>query len=82
MNQPKRPHYRSYLLCGWAETDANGEIIFWRFSLQDPRTGQRRGFASLTELVIALQDELMGERQGVGVEERSLLPMNERRTQC
>lgn len=66
MNQPNQPCYHCYLLRCWAETDANGEVILWRFSLQDPHTGQRRGFASLTELVIALQDELMGEKQGVG----------------
>jgi hypothetical protein len=65
MTQPKRPRYCSYLLRCWAETDASGEVILWRFSLEDPRTGQRRGFAHLTDLVIALQDELMGEKQGV-----------------
>jgi hypothetical protein len=30
----------------------------WRFRLQDPRTGQRRGFASLEALVAALQKEM------------------------
>lgn len=60
MTQPKRPRYCSYLLRCWAEAEANSELTIWRFSLEDPRTGQRRGFANLTALVIALQDELMG----------------------
>ena len=61
MTQPNRPHYCSYLLRCWAETDTQGEISLWRFSLEDPHTGRRRGFANLVELVIALQDELMAE---------------------
>ena len=61
MTQPNRPCYCSYLLRCWAETNAQGEVSLWRFSLEDPRTGQRHGFANLTELVIALQDKLMGE---------------------
>jgi hypothetical protein len=60
MTHHNRPHYCSYLLRCWVETGVKGEISLWRFSLEDPRTGQRRGFANLTELVIALQDDLMG----------------------
>jgi len=52
--QPLR--YQSYLLRCWEERDA--DLTLWRFSLEDPRTGQRRGFANLTELVIALHMEL------------------------
>jgi hypothetical protein len=65
MIRPKQLRYGSYLLRYWAEMDAGGEVILWRFSLQNPQTGQRRGFASLTELVIALQDELMEAKQDV-----------------
>ena len=55
----KRPRHRSYLLTFWEERDreARGPQV-WRFSLQDPRTGQRRGFASLEALVAALQREI------------------------
>jgi len=34
----------------------------WRFSLEDPRTGRRRGFASLEALVVFLQAELACEQ--------------------
>jgi hypothetical protein len=55
------PRYRSYLLTFWEERDreAGGPQV-WRFSLQDPRTGQRRGFASLEALVAALEWEITG----------------------
>jgi len=32
----------------------------WRFSLQDPRTSRRRGFATLEALMGSLQAELAG----------------------
>lgn len=65
MTQPKQARYQSYLLRCWSESETNSDLIFWRFSLANPRTGQQRSFASLTELVIALQDELMKENQEV-----------------
>jgi hypothetical protein len=34
----------------------------WRFSLEDPRTGQRRGFASLEVLVAFLRTELLNDQ--------------------
>ena len=53
------PRHRSHLLTVWAERsrDPNSPVA-WRFSLEDPRTGQRRGCADLAALVAALQDEL------------------------
>ena len=58
MNHPKRLRYQAFLLRCWEEADETADLTIWRFSLQDPRTGQRRGFTNLTELVIALQEEL------------------------
>jgi hypothetical protein len=53
------PGYRSYLLRCWEERgrarDGSGT---WRFSLEDPHTGHRRGFASLDDLVAAVRGEL------------------------
>jgi hypothetical protein len=49
------PRYRSYVLTCWAE---QGHDQKWRFSLTDPRTGQRYGFASLEALVAALEWEM------------------------
>jgi hypothetical protein len=53
------PRYRSYLLRCWEErgrTHAGADT--WRFSLEDPHTGRRRGFASLDDLVAAVRGEL------------------------
>ena len=58
----KPPCYRTYLLTCWGEQSQDPfEPVAWRFRLEDPHTGQRRGFASLEALVAALQRE-MAER--------------------
>ena len=63
--------YRIYLLTVWQHLDAPKPLqsaeekhhhdergdMTWRFTLEDPRTGQRRGFTSLVELAAALQAE-------------------------
>jgi hypothetical protein len=55
----KPPCYRSYLLTVWWERSQDPlEAVAWRFRLEDPRTGQRHGFASLDALVAALQREM------------------------
>ena len=42
------PRYRSYLLTFWEERGRDPDVPeVWRFSLGDPRTGQRRAFATL-----------------------------------
>jgi hypothetical protein len=57
----KPPRYRSYLLTFWEERSQDpAAYALWRFSLEDPRTGQRRGFADLETLIAALERE-MGE---------------------
>jgi hypothetical protein len=35
--------------------------VVWRFRLEDPRTGQRHGFASLEALVAVLEQEMAVE---------------------
>lgn len=59
LNEP--PRYRTYLLTVWEERsqDATPPTL-WRFSLKDPATGQRRGFASLDEMMAFLSSELAG----------------------
>lgn len=48
--------YKSFLLTVWAEPNADHHPRnLWRFSLQDPHTGRRRGFASLEALMTALR---------------------------
>ena len=59
------PRYRSYLLTFWEERgrDLDAPVV-WRFSLEDPRTGERRGFADLEALMAALRREMSGSRGG------------------
>jgi hypothetical protein len=48
VNERKAAIYRTYLLRLW-QPDASG-TGGWRVSLEDPRTGERVGFAGLEEL--------------------------------
>ena len=59
----KKFRYRSYVVSVWQERSvhAGQEVMVWRFSLQDPLTNQRRGFANIESLLIALQTELDDE---------------------
>jgi hypothetical protein len=66
-NLDKPPRYKSFLLTVWEER--SGETILWRYGLEDPKTGQRRAFASPEALVTALQQitaptESAGEIEG------------------
>ena len=54
----KHEIYCSYLLRIWIEP-ADGDQ--WRFSLEDTRTGKRKGFASLEKLSEHLERLLEGE---------------------
>ena len=55
----KPPRYRMYLLTCWEERSSDPDTpTRWRFVLEDPRTGQRRGFARLAALMDALEEEM------------------------
>ncbi|MBV7339958.1 hypothetical protein KFU94_69470 [Chloroflexi bacterium TSY] len=60
------PHYRIYLLTVWKEETASeqpddtGAQDIWRFCLEDPRSGQRRGFPNAIALAAALQTGFAG----------------------
>jgi hypothetical protein len=54
MNSEQRS-YLSYLLRLW-QTKGGGEGT-WRACLEDPRTGERKGFAHLTDLFTFLEQE-------------------------
>jgi hypothetical protein len=43
------------------QVESEGEWV-WRASLDDPHSGQRRGFAGLAELVAFLEQEASGVR--------------------
>jgi hypothetical protein len=55
------PRYRAYLLRCWAERSPDPAApARWRFSLEDPRDGGRRGFADLAALTAFLAGTLAG----------------------
>jgi hypothetical protein len=57
----KQPPYRVYVLRSWQErTPSAGTPAVWRFSLEDPTTRQRRGFADLAALTNFLAAEMEG----------------------
>ncbi len=59
-NRPSR--YRAYLLRCWQErARQESQPAVRRFSLEDPHTGRRQGFATLEAVVAALQRELAAE---------------------
>ncbi|MFQ5858814.1 MAG: hypothetical protein ACE5LU_24710 [Anaerolineae bacterium] len=61
---PRRKHY-FYLLHLWQERPPrSGSPGIWRITLEGARHGERRGFASLEELVAFLRAEIMGELDG------------------
>jgi len=52
------PRYQSYLLRCWeVRSQQPDQPATWRYSLQDPQTEQKHGFADLEALVAFLQDE-------------------------
>ena len=53
------PRYRTLLLTLWEERNRGRDSPqVWRFRLEDPRSGQQRGFDSLETLVEALKQEM------------------------
>jgi len=55
---PTQRRYYSYLLRLW-QVDGAGSPI-WRASLEDPHTGERRGFADLDSLFAFLKEQAGG----------------------
>jgi len=53
--------YRSYLLRLWVD-DANGKQA-WRISLENPFSGERRGFASLKDLCAYLKKNMHEDKE-------------------
>lgn len=54
----QEPRYLAYMLRLWQVRDK--EKIIWRASLEDARTGERRGFASLESLFEFLKEQSQG----------------------
>ncbi len=62
------PRYHSYLLRFWEERSDELPLAVWRFSLEDPSTDRRIGFASLE----ALTDWIRGQMSGSELEHESV----------
>ena len=73
MSKGQRP-YLSYLLRLW-QVGSAGEGL-WRASLEDPQTGECKGFGSLEDLF-----EFLGEQTTVGPSDLIREERNEDRTQ-
>jgi hypothetical protein len=58
----KSQRYQSYLLRLWETCD--GEMRVWRASLESPGSGERRGFASLEDLIEFLRAQMEAEGGG------------------
>ena len=73
-NHNRPPYYRSYLLTVWEDRSAEPDMpSAWRFSLEEARTGQRRGFAGLEALIAFLRTELLDDRTELS--DRDKVPM-------
>ena len=64
MNHPplKPPRHRTYLLRCWEEREEE-DVSRWRVSLEDARTGARRGFVSLEDMFAFLQGSILREEE-------------------
>jgi hypothetical protein len=59
------PRYHAYMLRMWEmRSERPTQPSIWRFSLEDPETGQKRAFADLQSLTGFLQAELGSEGNG------------------
>ena len=56
------PRYQAYLLRLWQErTQRPSGPAVWRFSLEEPQTGIRRGFASLEAVMAFIERQIEGD---------------------
>lgn len=58
--------YRIFLLTVWQEDQDN-----WRFLLEDPRSGERKGFSGLESLVDGLQNVMDGNVKPTDLDDQS-----------
>ncbi len=80
----ERPfNYRSFLLRFWQEQGCKPEPCPWRFSLEDPHTGEQSGYGSFEALVASLWQQTVGKSRELHEREwRELLnSLTERRTE-
>jgi hypothetical protein len=67
---PKPMQYHVYMLRFWQERSQDEASPAWRFSLEDPHTGERYGFADCDGLYAFLNEEIAKEPQETANDER------------
>jgi hypothetical protein len=67
--EDRKKRYQSYLLRLWVE-DVDGKQV-WRVSLEDPFTGERRGFASRRDLCAYLEEKMSESKENQEVSNES-----------
>jgi hypothetical protein len=66
--RPESPTTRAYMLRFWKVGNPDSQATpTWRFSLEDPHTGEKLGFADLDAFVAFLVEELGGASERVDV---------------
>jgi hypothetical protein len=56
------PRYQAYLLRLWQERSQHpARLEVWRFSLEEPQTGVRRGFTSLEAVMSFIESQIEGD---------------------
>ena len=64
-NPDRKLEYKSYWLRCWPAGDQKGGATkYWRYSLEDPVTGHKRGFTDLQTLVMFIEHELDCQDRG------------------
>ncbi|MBI1744354.1 hypothetical protein HYR54_14995 [Candidatus Acetothermia bacterium] len=63
MGESFKTNYRAYLVRCWCEADGA-----WRFSTEDPHTGEKRGFRDFQALVSYLRSKTQKTDGGIGNE--------------
>jgi len=69
------PRYQVFMLRAWEESSDAAGPTTWRFSVEAPDTGQRRGFASLEALVAYLANQF--GKEGLASGELAKQPQKE-----
>ncbi len=60
------PRYCAYLLRCWTERRSQPDhAVVWRFSLENPHTGTRHGFASFEALIAFPDSVIFGQRDNI-----------------
>jgi hypothetical protein len=58
------PRYRTYLLTVWEERGREADSpAVWRFRLEEPRTGRRRIYVSLQEVIDVIKRDFDSESE-------------------